>query len=274
MNQEIIFFGEVMLFKYNYCDLYYSHKLDRPARQLTSLSDHFHTIYEMSYFISGNAEYFIEDKRYPLKPGSLVIVKPGQHHNIHILGPEKYERYVLRFSEYIIPSDILARFGRYSGCYYVGDTLIPSLFSRLDYHVENIGEDKETLKMLFRCVLTEIITYFTHMGGKEGTAINLLKEDMAVVLDYINKNLDHKLCLEDICREFHYSKSYICHEFSVCMGVPIIQYVRTKKIMYANALLRSGMRPTEVAMQCGFSDYSTFYRMYKKIIGKPPSNNC
>ncbi len=262
-----------MFFKFDYSDLYYSHKVDDPAMQLTSLADHFHTIYEISFFISGNAEYFIEEKRYPLMPGSLVIVKPGQHHNVHILGPERYERYVLRFSEYLIPSDILARFGRYSGCYDVSETLIPSLFSRLDYHLENIGEDKETLRMLFRCVLTEILVYFSHMRVKEGTAINLLRDDMVQILDYINKNIERPLCLEDICREFHYSKSFICHEFSECMGVPIIQYVRNKKIMYASALLRSGMRPTEVAVQCGFSDYSTFYRMYKKVIGKPPSNS-
>ncbi len=262
-----------MLFKYNYCDLYYAHKIDEPARQLSSLADHYHTIYEICFFISGNAEYLIEDKRYPLKPGDLVVVKPGQHHNVHILGPEKYERYVLRFTEYLVPSDILARFGRYSGCYYVGDTVIPSLFSRFDSHIETIGADSETLKMLFRCVLTEILVYFTHFGGKEGTAINLLKEDMAIVLDYINKNIEKPLCLDDICREFHYSKSYICQEFSTNIGVPVMQYVRTKKIMYANALLRSGMRPTEVSSRCGFSDYSKFYRMYKKIIGKSPSND-
>lgn len=261
-----------MLFRQNYSDLYYSHKVDEPAMQLSTLMDHYHTVYEMCFFLSGNAEYFIEDKKYPLKPGDLIVIKPGQHHNVHILGPEKYERYVVRFSEYLIPSDILARFSRHSGCYFVGDTVIPALFSRLDYHFENVGEDRETLKMLFRCVLTEIIVYFTNTGVQEGTGINLLKDDMRVVLDYINENIERPLCLEDICRKFHYSKSYICHEFSVNMGVPIIQYVRTKKITYADALLRSGMRPTEVATQCGFSDYSTFYRLYKKIIGRPPSS--
>lgn len=262
-----------MLFKYNYCDLYYSHKVDDPARQLPSYADHYHTIYEVNYFISGDAEFLIEDKKYPLKPGDMIIIQPGQHHNVRMLSSARYERYVLRFSEYLIPNDILHKFARKSGCYHVGDTVIPSLFSRLDYHVENLGDDSETLKMLFRCVLTEIIVYFTRMGGKEEAALKLLKDDMVVVLDYINKNLERPLCIEDICREFHYSKSYICHEFSQNLGVPIIQYVRTKKIMYANALIRSGKSPTEVASQCGYSDYSTFYRMYKKIMGKSPSDN-
>lgn len=261
-----------MLFNYNYSDLFYSHKADEPAKQLSNFADHFHTLYEICFFMSGEADYLIDDKKYVLKPGDLIIIQPGQHHNLIIRSSEKYERYVVRFSEYLVPSDIAADFRRYSGSYNVGDTLVPDLFARFDYHIENTGGDASTLKMLFRCVLTEIIVYFSFMGGKEGVAINLLKDDMAVVLDYINKNIERPLCLDDICSEFHYSKSYICHEFAVSMGVPLMQYVRTKKIMYANALLRSGMRPTEVASQCGFLDYSTFYRTYMKIIGKPPSD--
>lgn len=261
-----------MIFKFIYSDLYYAHKLDDPALWSSSYYDHFHTVFEIVYFISGDAEFIIENKRYPLKSGDMMIIRPGSHHNIHLLSSERYERYVIRFSEYLIPSDILSRIEQFEGCFYIGDTHIPSLFGRLDQHVENIGDDSEVLKMLFRCVLTEILVYFSRMGVNEEARVSFLKEDMAVVLDYINRNLERPLCLEDICYRFHYSKSYICREFSASMGVPIMQYVRIKKIMYADALLRSGMRPTDVAVQCGFSDYSTFYRMYKKLMGSPPSD--
>lgn len=261
-----------MLFKYFYSDLYYAHKVDEPAYWSPDYCDHFHTVFEIVYFISGDAEFIIEDKRYPLKSGDLMLIRPGSHHNIHLLSSKRYERYVIRFTEYLIPSDILAKIEHLEGCYFIGDTPMPSLFSRFDMHIENVGDESETLKMLFRCVLTEILVYFSRTGVKEGSCVNLLKEDMAAVLDYINKNLENQLCLEDICKKFHYSKSYICREFSASMGVPIMHYVRTKKIMYADALLRSGMRPTEVALQCGFSDYSTFYRMYKKLMGNSPSD--
>ena len=260
-----------MTFKYSYSDLYYAHKIDSPALWMSSYTDHFHTVYEIVFFISGNAEFIVEDKRYALNPGSLIIVAPGAHHNIHLLSSDCYERYVIRFSEYLIPSDLLSTVTRLTGCYNVSDTPIPALFSRLDEHIQNIGDDKDVLKMLFRCVLTEIIVYFCRVGGKQNASVSLLKGDMAVVLDYINKNIEQPLCLEDICKEFHYSKSYVCREFSENMGVSIMAYVRSKKIMYADALLKSGMKPTEVAERCGFSDYSTFYRMFKKLMGKPPS---
>jgi AraC-like DNA-binding protein len=260
-----------MLFQYHFSDLYYAHKRDETVPWSETFADHFHTLYEMIYFVGGDAEFIVEDRRYPLKTGDLIFINPGSHHNVHLLSSHSYERYVLRFSEYLVPSDLLAKLEHLTGCYYVGDTVIPSLFARFDEHVRNVGDDKDMLKMLFRCVLTEIIVYFSRMNVQEWVSVSLLKEDMAGVLDYINRNLEKPLCLEDICTTFHYSKSYICREFSNSLGVPIMQYVRTKKIMYADALLRSGMSPTEVSEQCGFSDYSTFYRMYKKLIGYPPS---
>jgi AraC-like DNA-binding protein len=261
-----------MLFQYHFSDLYYSHKRDEIAPWSETFADHFHTLYEMIYFISGDAEFIVEDRRYALKSGDLIFVNPGAHHNVHLLSSKPYERYVLRFSEYLVPSELLSKLEHMTGNFYVGDTVIPSLFSRFDDHIRIIGdEDKDVIKMLFRCVLTEIIVYFSRMDVKEWVSVSLLKDDMAGVLDYINRNLEMPLCLEDICQKFHYSKSYICREFSNALGVPIMQYVRTKKIMYADALLRSGLTPTEVSDRCGFTDYSTFYRMYKKLIGYPPS---
>lgn len=260
-----------MIFKYKYSDLYYAHKIDAPALWSSATGEHFHTVYEIVFFMSGNAEFAVEDKRYTLAPGSLMLVRPGLLHNINLLSDDCYERYVIRFSEYLIPNDLLATVSRLTGCYNVLDTPIPALFSRLDEHIQNIGDDKDVLKMLFRCVLTEIIVYFCRIGGKQNASVDLLKGDMAAVLEYINKNIDKPLCLEDICKEFHYSKSYVCREFSQNMGVAIMAYVRSKKVMYADALLKSGMKPTEVSERCGFSDYSTFYRMYKKLMGKPPS---
>ena len=266
-----MFYNKSMVFKYIFPELYYAHKVSEASVWSRRYSDHFHTGYEMLYFISGDVEFFIEDKRYKLEPGDLVVVRPGSHHNSHALSSAKYERYVVGFTQYLIPSDLIAMMEGMEGCFHVGETCIPALFARFDEHVANVGDDRETLKMLFRCVLSEIIVYFCRFGGKEGAYAPVLKENMAAVLNYINKNIETPFSLEEICRTFHYSKSYLCREFSTSMGVPLMSYVRTKKIMYADALLRSGMKPTELYVWCGFSDYSTFYRMYKKIMGKSPS---
>ena len=55
------------------------------------------------------------------------------------------------------------------------------------------------------------------------------------------------------------------------MHVPLMQYIRSKKIHASLALISHGMKPQEAASAMGFADYSTFYRCYLKIIGKRPS---
>ena len=39
---------------------------------------HTHEIYEIYYFISGHAKYFIEGNIYPLKKGDIIITKKAE----------------------------------------------------------------------------------------------------------------------------------------------------------------------------------------------------
>ncbi len=59
---------------------------------------HVHERCEIFYFVSGNAEYLVEGARYPLEPGSILIMRPAESHRTHILGSGGYERYALNFS--------------------------------------------------------------------------------------------------------------------------------------------------------------------------------
>ena len=55
------------------------------------------------------------------------------------------------------------------------------------------------------------------------------------------------------------------------MGCGIWEYTLHKRIVTARARLLSGESPAAVFESSGFSDYSSFYRQYRKIVGNPPS---
>ena len=54
-------------------------------------------------------------------------------------------------------------------------------------------------------------------------------------------------------------------------GYSIHSYVTEKRLLLAQQLLQSGASLTDTAERCGYQDYSTFSRAYKKRFGCTPS---
>lgn len=47
----------------------------------------------------------------------------------------------------------------------------------------------------------------------------------------------------------------------------VMQYIAYNRVLYARQLLAQGMGAAEAAREVGFSDYSSFYRSYRKVTG-------
>lgn len=55
-------------------------------------SMHTHNAYEPIYFLDGDAAHAIEDRKYKLKKGSLILIRPLRYHFIQIDSLVRYER--------------------------------------------------------------------------------------------------------------------------------------------------------------------------------------
>ena len=55
-------------------------------------------------------------------------------------------------------------------------------------------------------------------------------------------------------------------------GYSMHQYVLEKRVLAARGLILAGESAATASMECGFRDYSTFSRAYKKLLGKLPSD--
>ena len=53
-------------------------------------------------------------------------------------------------------------------------------------------------------------------------------------------------------------------------GISIHQYLIMRRILIAQELIRQGVKPKDASLQCGFSDYSSFYRAFKMRVGVSP----
>lgn len=250
-----------------------AHKVNSPNTVDDEYTEHFHLGYELLYFLEGDIEYVIENKRYVLKPGDLLFIKPGEHHFLTILSPQRYERIVIKFDDAWIPSQLALKMKELkekSGHYSVRGTELEELFERFDRHAAAYSGD--ALCVLIQSCLIELLVKYWCLEMDELPATDLNKT-VSRVIEYIGANISKPITVEDICKRFGFSRSYISKAFMESLHEPPKQYIINKKILRAKALIENGEAPTRVCELCGFSDYSTFYRAYKKNIGTPPSGN-
>ena len=109
-------------------------------------------------------------------------------------------------------------------------------------------------------VLTNVQPY--HKGGKE----------IAPILSYIHRNVTERITLDDLCSRFHLSKGKLNTLFHRQMGTTTMEYIIRRRLYYARQLLLNGIPASQACFASGFSDYTSFYRAFRKHLGLSPAS--
>ena len=93
----------------------------------------------------------------------------------------------------------------------------------------------------------------------------------ALIRRFIEKHYLEGISLEDICREFHYSKNHVINIFRTEYGITPFEYINDVRIRRAMYLLEVTSKSIdEIALESGFNHYSHFYRLFVRKNGISP----
>lgn len=248
----------------------FHHTADTPKEE--GFHRHMHNGYEILYFLRGDAEYIIEGSVYRLKPRDLLFIHPRTFHYLKPLTAAIYERFVIHFPEDRIPPALRPFAESAKEIYRVPKGSLADRFFETWAEAEAQFSDEELRTFLYPSV-TSALLYLKHLP--EEATVEPIRENRTLenILHYIDEHPSEKLTAETLSAEFYMSTSWIVHTFKKSLGISLGQYVSKKRILYAESRIREGISPTEVAKLCRYDNYSTFYRQYKKILGRAPQED-
>ena len=96
--------------------------------------------------------------------------------------------------------------------------------------------------------------------------------ELVSVKNYMDEHYVEKITLDDLEAQFFINKYYMCHTFKKQTGITIKEFMNTRKITKAKQMLSEGADIMGLCYECGFNDYSTFYKAFKKLTGKSPKD--
>ena len=261
------------------CELYYYSDL-----RFHSVGNHSHDYYELYFFVEGAVTMEIGNKAFPLELGDVLIVPPGIPHRAVLTDAEvPYRRFVLWLSrEYVealgaqsgdtVSCLRRAEAGRFHWHFdlLTFNSLRSSLFDLLDeLHADRFGRESQ-IDLNIRQLLLRLSRLLHEQSRRNSQRETVSKYE--AITAFIDAHLEEDLSLDRLSREFYLSKYYIAHLFQDSVGQSVHRFILKKRLAACCGAIQSGARIGEVCLTCGFRDYSSFYRAFRKEYGMSPSD--
>lgn len=239
---------------------------------------HYHDFNKIIIFISGEVTYIIEGKSYKLKPWDILLVGKNDLHLPIISPTAPYERMILWLNPLFLEEhnknncDLLSCFQlayeRKLNLIRVNKNQINLLKQNLDDLEDSIHDRAFGSSILRNALFLQFMVKINRLflGTDINKNIDDIKYDPRIehILNFINSSLDKDLSIDILSKKVYLNKYYLMHLFKEETGYTLYNYIQKKRLLKASDLIKSGIAAGEVCSLCGFGDYSSFVRAFKK----------
>lgn len=251
--------------------LYFESK-DAGNSQDSGFPRHMHEEFELYYFLEGSADYVVGEKVYPLVPYDLLLIRPAVYHFPVLHEKLPYRRIVFSFTEECVPREALPALKTADILHYAPPASRLGQFLAAAEHTVARYSEEDALRALQELLGLILLEFKYETPAREERA-DVLHPRLSEILRYIDSHLTQPMSVSSLSAQFFVSPSWLTHAFSDYLHIGVMQYVHSKKILRAQRLIRTGTTPTQAAADCGFANYSTFFRLYRTFFGVSPAQD-
>ena len=96
------------------------------------------------------------------------------------------------------------------------------------------------------------------------------KDIISTISEYIENNICESLTPEMLAEKAGFSTYYFCKLFNLYKGMPVMEFIRRRRLAYAASDICENNKIIDVALNYGFESHNGFAKAFKKVYGFSP----
>lgn len=241
-----------------------------------------HSEIEVYYLTHGERLYFVENRTYHLKTGSVMFISSNRIHKTSAYGDEPHERMLLEVNPAFIEECgrqfsglsfryLLSRSSLLIGPENPCSAAIRQLFEeiRVLEAERPVGYEAEiccnTLKIFLQ------LERSSSRGLDESVVLTSTNQKIYEIADYMSQHMDSIASLEELAQHFFISKYYLCHKFREVTGLSVIAFLNMIRVQRAKVLLsENNLSVAQIAVATGCTSVARFTEIFRRLEGVTP----
>lgn len=236
---------------------------------------HYHDFNKVFIFLKGKGEYWIEEKKYDLRPGDVILVPAGTLHKPVINPGSSYERIIMYISSDFFMGEMTDSYECFRQALKEGRHLLrvdnpeTTRFKRITDEIINdeASRDEFGAGLINRIRVQEFLILLNRALKKKEVSYSVDSVSNPTIRNikaYIDEHITEEIDIDSIADALFLNRSYIMHLFKRETGSTIGKYITDKRLFLATRLIKEGHPKGVACVMSGFSNYSAFHYALKK----------